>query len=93
VIRVLLDRQSLPGLQQELGAFTQQVMREFQTAARALTPVRSGAARAAWQSQGRGLKTTIINARPYIRQLDQGSSRQAPRGIVQPAINQIARRY
>lgn len=84
---------ALPELRAELGRFTQGVMQSFLTDARRLTPVRSGQARRGWQIVGRGLQTQVVNRVPYISRLDNGYSRQAPNGIVKPAINQTARRY
>ena len=89
----VLGNTALPGLRTELARFTESVMASFLTEAARITPVRSGRARRAWQQQGRRVNTQVVNTVPYIGLLDQGRSRQAPQGIVQPAINRTARRY
>lgn len=58
------------------------------------TPVDKGTARRGWkydkQPKGDKVKTinrVIVNEVPYIEYLDQGSSKQAPNGIVEQAIS------
>lgn len=56
------------------------------------TPVATGFARRNWRDKyksqiGKQRKYPLIeNRTPYVGILDEGSSRQAPRGIVDPAI-------
>jgi hypothetical protein len=62
------------------------------------TPVRTGRAQRGWQRRqrarvGQGGNTPIIaNTVPYIEPLDQGHSKQAPDGIVDPAWQRVQRR-
>lgn len=58
-----------------------------------LTPVRSGNARRNWTKTVSGNNFSIENHVPYIERLDQGWSKQAPNGIMQPLIDQIKRKY
>jgi len=61
------------------------------------SPVRSGLFKKSWQKdRGRNLKYKISNPQPYAGALERGRSKQAPRGIVKPAIENITqpiRRY
>jgi len=60
--------------------------------ARDKTPIRLGKARRGWKKRKTNRGTVIENRVLYIDQLEQGSSRQAPRGIVGPTIQEITRR-
>lgn len=70
---------------------------KLNTEARKLTPKRTGRAKKGWRivnqykiSRTRGL--LLENRVPYIGLLDSGWSKQAPRGIVEPAIKKLKRR-
>ena len=65
---------------------------ELKTTARAKTPIRTGNARRNWQDKKSKTGFTVENKVPYIERLDQGSSKQAPRGIVGPTLTEIKRR-
>jgi hypothetical protein len=56
---------------------------DYRSAVVPRTPIDTGRARNGWQAR----KTGINNAVPYIRKLEEGYSRQAPRGFVQQALN------
>lgn len=47
------------------------------------TPIDSGRARAGWQQR----KSEVRNEVPYIRRLENGWSKQAPRGFTKQAVN------
>lgn len=53
------------------------------------TPVRSGRAKRSWSRRKDRNDYVISNAQNYTVFLDQGSSRQAPRGIVRPTIRAV----
>ena len=61
-----------------------------------ITPIRTGYAKSQWRKVGKyrlgDSKTMVENLAPYIAVLDQGSSRQAPNGIVQPTLDKLMRR-
>lgn len=62
------------------------------------TPKRTGRAMRSWTKPDRvaddNYNATITESRlEYIGPLDEGHSKQAPNGIVQPAIDKITRRY
>ena len=79
-------------LDRELGTFVEEVMAETRGAAGKYTPKQSGAAARAWETRGQGKNTTVENHKPYIERLEAGSSRQAPRGILSPTLQEIRRR-
>ena len=59
------------------------------TGVRQRTPVRTGRAKSSWRRRKDGNDYTITNTQDYTVFLDQGSSRQAPRGIVKPTIRAV----
>jgi len=73
----------------ELDRFARDLVREAFGIARSITPRRSGKARRAWRLEGRGKNTEAVNQVPYIERLDQGSSRQAPQGILKPTVKRL----
>ena len=52
------------------------------------TPVDTGRAQRKWRKTAKGSKNTA----EYIVPLEEGHSKQAPRGITEPAINKLIRR-
>lgn len=91
-IRVTVSGPSSAELQKELGRFVEEVMSDTLDVARSKTPIRSGQARRAWKKTGRGQGSRIENRTPYIGRLDQGSSRQAPNGIIKPTLDEVSKR-
>lgn len=60
------------------------------------SPVRSGLFKRSWRKSGGGTKYRLSNPQPYAGALERGRSKQAPRGVVGPAIENIKqpiRRY
>ena len=58
------------------------------------TPVREGRAQRGWKYKDLGNgESRITNKVPYIGNLDEGSSKKAPKGIVKPAIKKIENRF
>lgn len=62
------------------------------------TPVDDGRAKRGWRKRNkykasrRGDTTVMENRVPYIAILDEGSSRQAPRGMTDPAFRKLSKR-
>jgi len=50
---------------------------------------KTGRFKNSWTKRGSGKKYTITNPQPYGPALEAGRSRQAPKGIVGPAIKSI----
>jgi hypothetical protein len=77
---------SLKELEDTILRFRQTVAAEFKSQVVPRTPIDQGRARAGWQQRGSGTNISVENRVPYIQRLEQGYSRQAPRGFVQQAI-------
>lgn len=60
--------------------------------ARANTPIRLGKARRGWKRTKQGKNYVVQNRVVYIDKLEQGSSKQAPQGILKPTLQAISRR-
>jgi len=78
-------------LKQEASTEFASVMDAFYKELKKNTPIRTGRARSGWRKFrdtqiGNGQTQTVIaNQVPYIGPLDEGSSKQAPKGIVAPS--------
>lgn len=85
----LKSSRSIKDLQTQVQGLIKDIKEKTYQTARSLTPVDSGYARSQWKKrdQARGFKVT--NATPYIPFLDQGWSRQAPKGITKPTVRTI----
>lgn len=55
---------------------------------RAATPVETGRAREGWRRDATGIRNEV----PYVARLNAGSSRQAPAGFVEAAIDRALER-
>jgi len=53
---------------------------------RSRTPIDQGRARRGWQKRSSGKDKVVYNKVPYIERLEQGWSKQAPRGFTQQAV-------
>ena len=86
-------------LKTEIDTDLSTFVRQYVAQLKSTTPIRTGRARNGWQQTyrkgrlGKGGSIPIAsNAVPYIGVLDEGSSRQAPRGIVEPALNRTRKK-
>ena len=66
-----------------------QISRDLFDELKATTPVDTGYAKRNWKKKGSINNRSIENDANYISFLDEGSSRQAPRGMTGPAIKKI----
>tara|TARA_R110002020_G_scaffold209833_4_gene415808 strand:+ start:522 stop:812 length:291 start_codon:yes stop_codon:yes gene_type:complete len=58
------------------------------------SPERSGLFKRSWRKSGSGTRYKLTNPQPYAGALERGRSKQAPSGVVKPAIQNIPnRRY
>lgn len=80
----------------EIQRVVEREIREYaddvQTVARAKTPIKTGNARRNWRKASRKDGFEVENRVPYIERLNEGYSKQAPRGIVGPTLTEIKRR-
>ena len=58
------------------------IITEFIKILKKNTPKKTGRARRSWVKKGKGANSYAYNRQPYIRRLDQGYSKQAPKGIL-----------
>jgi hypothetical protein len=56
------------------------------------TPIDKGKARRGWNLYRKDRVWHVNNRVPYINVLEEGHSKQAPNGMIQPAIRQTLRR-
>lgn len=87
------SQRTIGALEKEMSASLDRYFTALTQNLKAATPIQSGAARRGWRKRAEleigsnSTKTVIVNPVPYVGVLDTGTSRQAPQGIVQPAIN------
>lgn len=85
-------------LRAEIGRDLSTFVNDYIQQLKNTTPVKSGKAQKGWTKTFTGkLNTSGVtniarNDVPYITKLDAGSSIQAPRGIVEPALNKTRRK-
>jgi len=64
----------------------------YEEEARKATPIRSGRARRSWTKDVNRQGFKVENNVPYIGRLEEGYSKQAPKGIVRPTVRRAKRR-
>tara|TARA_S200002703_G_scaffold146392_2_gene141421 strand:- start:3781 stop:4080 length:300 start_codon:yes stop_codon:yes gene_type:complete len=67
-----------------LSEFADDVLKK----AKANTPILTGKARRGWRKRRSRQGFNIDNRTPYIERLENGFSKQAPRGIIKPTVAQ-----
>jgi len=91
-VDVIGIKQLTEALQKAVEATVSSTAKVFQVAAKKNTPIRSGNARRNWNKKTRQEGFAVENRVPYIERLEQGSSKQAPRGIVRPTLRETRRK-
>lgn len=87
------SKRTIGDLEKEMSAGLDSYFNALTDNLKAGTPIQTGTARRGWRKRSEleigsnSKKTVIVNPVPYSGVLDTGTSRQAPKGIVQPAIN------
>ena len=79
-------------VQRRVDQLIEKVSDDIVVVARDKTPIRLGKARRGWKKRRTARGAVIENRVIYIDKLEQGSSRQAPTGIVGPTLREISRR-
>lgn len=92
-------RKTIRELSTEINTDLSKFVKDYIVTLKQTTPIRTGRARNGWNnifkksSIGKGGNIPIAqNNVPYIGVLDDGSSRQAPTGIVEPALRKTRKR-
>lgn len=95
------SKKTIIDLRAEIGHDFDKYADAFLRNIRALTPIDTGKARRGWKKTYRkqyekgGVQkqyTVVENAVPYVQFLEQGHSKQAPDGMIDPAIKRTRRR-
>ena len=76
-------------LSKTLQMTLQQVADVVETTAMRNTPVKTGYTRSRWAQKVTQSDFEVSNRVPWIEKLEAGASRQAPKGIIGPTLNQV----
>lgn len=79
-------------LEREVGVFIDRLTDDLLVNAVTSTPVDKGRARRGWRKEKSFKQTRVVNRVPYINALEDGWSKQAPNGILKPAVRKTLRR-
>jgi hypothetical protein len=80
------------GLKREIDQTVRQISQDYFGLVKDKTPVKSGRARRGWKlKKNRPFSYSVNNRVPYIGRLDEGYSKQAPRGMTRPAAREVLR--
>jgi hypothetical protein len=75
-------------VEQQIDVVAQVYLEEAQKA----TPIKSGRARRSWNKDVQRQGFTVENTVPYIGRLEEGYSKQAPKGITGPTLRRANKR-
>ncbi len=78
-------------LSKQVDRLLQDIKTKTYQTARSLTPVRTGYAKSQWRQKTQAKGFSVENRTPYIPYLDEGSSKQAPKGITKPTVRIMSR--
>jgi len=91
-IRVRGTRKVMSSVEREKQKFIDLVAKDTKDVAVKNTPIDQGRARRGWRLEGMFREKRIVNRVPYIVPLENGHSKQAPRGILGPTLREISQR-
>lgn len=93
-IRVRGTEKVKKSLEREKEAFFTRVAEDIKAVAVRRTPIDKGQARRGWRLENSYKVKNIVNRVSHIVPLENGRSKQAPKGILGPTIREIStRRY
>ncbi len=76
-----------------LNQAVRSIAKDLLTTVKRYTPKRSGRARSNWRLRKRSnTNYNLRNNVPYIQRLDEGYSKQSPRGFYRPASREVSNR-
>jgi len=78
-------------LDKTVSRIVREVTNDLYNELRSKTPIDTGKARRGWKVSNGSQKSTINNRVEYISALEDGHSKQAPKGFVNQSINKIKR--
>lgn len=79
-------------IEREIAEVVDDTAKVFEQEARKKTPIRTGNARRNWKRRNGKDTFEVENRVPYIERLEEGYSKQAPRGITGPTVRAAKRR-
>lgn len=82
-IEVRGEENAIAELEQYVDTYISTLQDEIIRNVRPRTPIDTGQARSGWRKE----QNAVVNRVPYIERLEQGWSKQAPRGFVKQSIN------
>lgn len=88
-MKFTVTQNTLPGATRKIQRALSKLPTEAYDVFRDETPIRTGNARSKTRLRG----NTIDANYPYAQRLDDGYSRQSPRGMVQPTLAYLRRRF
>lgn len=93
MIRTRVSKQGFTSLFDEISRMVSEMGDDFYDEVKNNTPVDTGLAKRSWKKSKSRDATTINNTAPYIGELDEGRSKQAPKGMTKPAIDKITSNF
>jgi HK97 gp10 family phage protein len=94
---ITIKLENVVGVQRDLKRAMEKAVQEIadttQKAAVSSTPIKTGNARKNWTKKTTPKTFEVENKVPYIERLEQGSSKQAPRGIIGPTLDKVGKKY
>lgn len=91
-VKITNGPKAVSDLQRDLEKYTAQVAQTFYEEVKKATPIDRGRARRGWNLYRKDRVWHVNNRVPYINVLEEGHSKQAPNGMIEPAIGQTLRR-
>jgi len=88
-IKLINAQLAIAGLRRDIDQEVASVAKDALQKLAKHTPKRSGRARSNWRLTGRKGEFRVTNKTPYIERLNQGYSKQSPKGITRPAIREV----
>jgi hypothetical protein len=87
------SRKVIAELSNDVDQMIRQVSQDLFDTVKEKTPVRSGRAKRGWRlRKQRQHHYEVANRVPYVSRLDEGYSKQAPRGMTRPAAREVLNR-
>jgi len=81
-------------LKKSIDQTVRSVAKTFFDEVKKRTPVRSGLAKRSWRFNKKSARSfSVDNKQPYIGRLDEGYSKQAPRGMTRPALREVIAKH
>ena len=80
----------IASLTKETAQAVRLVSKDLLESLKKFTPVKTGRAQRGWKERKKGKFSYVIENRvPYINRLDEGYSKQRPKGVSRPALREV----